>query len=173
LSGNESEKSIRVPLFKRSKEQPSKTPIDRAVALFGDSALDLETNDLVTLLAALDAGAGMEDLLDTVHWVYAPRREAGEMIAREAIVEGFAADVREPLRRAMSSQDVMSYLRQGGDEDSLDDWAIVCSRSERLDPVAIEANRKFFEELAGKVGGNYDGWEVAISAHPAGEDGEE
>ncbi len=41
-------------------------------------------------------------------------------------------------------------------------WSVVCERDLVLDPDTIRENTNFFDEIATKHNGEYDGWEAAI-----------
>ena len=99
--------------------------------------------DTQTLLALRDAGADLTKATEVNFYLYFPTREAAERAANSAQTPDLAAKVRE-----------------GADGKS---W--LCRVSGQMVPSesAIRAASIRLQALAATLGGEYDGWEAAVT----------
>ena len=80
-----------------------------------------------------------------LHYLYCDKRHEAERIRKAVSDEGFSSEVR---RAALG-----------------DNWLVLARRTQVVSDSAISELRAILEKLAGTVsGGEYDGWEVEISA---------
>jgi Regulator of ribonuclease activity B len=78
-----------------------------------------------------------------IYYSYAPGKEVAQAMEGEAAEAGWKAEVREPL------------------PDFPDHWGVVCERHAVTSPDFVREADDFFQELAGRHGAEYDGWEAS------------
>ncbi len=126
-------------LFKRKRRSDSVDPDDRS------PATGVKYKDLAVVAKLVDAGADMSQPRHVLHYLYFDDRDDAETAAAEARQSAFEVDVREPQ------------------PPSRPQWALVCERrGVILDAPTICDGRDFFESLASRCGGDYDGWEASV-----------
>ena len=100
--------------------------------------------DLLILAQLLEAGAQLTEPRHVLHYVYVPGAAAAAAAADEAFAYGFLANVREPSPGAPAQ------------------WLVLCERHDAvLDLDFVRDCGDWFEALAERHGGEYDGWEAA------------
>lgn len=111
--------------------------------------LGLKNGDLLVMGHLIEAGADLTEPRHTLYYLYFRDEDAALVGAAAARDLGFTVDVREP-------------------SDGVDDWAVVCEHAALvLDPDTVRTNTDRFDALAAEHGGQYDGWEAAVSAASA------
>ena len=105
--------------------------------------LGVKFKDLLILDQLMKMGADLTRPRHVVHFSYAPNAAAQQAMADEARVRGFEVEAGEPL------------------PDYPDDWPVRCEQTVALRPEVVRDNTDFFEALAARHGGEYDGWEAA------------
>lgn len=100
--------------------------------------------DLLVLNQLQQAGANLTAPRHVLYYLYFKDCASAETAASAATTKAFETTIREP---------------------SLDDatsWTVVCERkSYVLSMEAVRDNTDYFEELAARLGGDYDGWEAS------------
>jgi len=95
-------------------------------------------------------GSDVTKPTDVLHYLYIPsRRDAGEASRRSAAA-GYRAAVREPLGKLPNGTIEKRY--------SVEAHKTIVPSIEN-----IRRARAFFEALARRYGGEYDGWEAAVT----------
>lgn len=108
-------------------------------------ATGLKHKDLLVLHQLMQAGADLTQPRHTVHYLYFTSPDAAMAASDEAQERGFEADVREPL------------------PDYPDQWSLVCGRhGVVVHPATVRDHGDFFDSLAARHGGEYDGWEASV-----------
>lgn len=106
--------------------------------------LGLELGDLLVLQQLVEAGGDPRAPRHVIYYLYFDRRAAAEAAGHEAVEAGFGVDVRSP--------------------DGSGPWAVVCERHDYvLDPETVRDNSDFFNAIAERLGGDYDGWEASLA----------
>jgi Regulator of ribonuclease activity B len=106
--------------------------------------LGLKFKDLAVLGQLIQAGADLAESRHIVFYSYAPSAEVGRSMRLEAEARGFDCDVREPLPQFPGQ------------------WAVVCETHAVASPEFVRDASDFFEDLAERHGGEYDGWEAGV-----------
>lgn len=106
--------------------------------------LGLKLGDMLVLQQLIEAGGDPHAPRHVIYYLYfdgeAPARAASD----EAVAEGFDVDVRAP--------------------DASGQWAVVCERHDYvLDLETVRDNSDFFDTIAERHSGEYDGWEVSLN----------
>jgi Regulator of ribonuclease activity B len=126
-----------VPLFRRKNVQEI-DPNERA------PQTGVKYKDLLILGQLIDSGAELTQPRHVLHYVYVPSPTSATAAADEARAYGFEATVKDPLP---------AYP---------DQWLVLCERHDAvLDPEYVRTCGDWFEALAERHGGEYDGWEAA------------
>jgi regulator of RNase E activity RraB len=100
--------------------------------------------DLLVLSHLLKAGADLTAPRHVLYHLYFTDRAAAETAASAATASGFAARIREPI------------------PEDPNHWGVVCERkSYVLSMDIVRENTDYFEELATRFEGVYDGWEAS------------
>lgn len=80
-----------------------------------------------------------------IHYTYFGRREAADHAANQLSLQGWLCEVRHPLP---------GYP---------DEWRLVCEQHNvLLTPAFVSSSAQMFEDVAGRYGGDYDGWEASV-----------
>jgi regulator of RNase E activity RraB len=126
-------------LFKRKRTTEPVDPDDRS------PETGVKYKDLAVVAKLVDAGADMSQPRHVVHYVYFDNRDDATTAVAEARRSAFEVVVREPQ------------------PPSQPQWALVCERhGVILDAPTIRHSRDFFESLASRCRGDYDGWEASV-----------
>ncbi len=105
--------------------------------------LGLKYKDLQVMGELMKHGADLTQPRHVVFYSYGPSATAAKSIAREGRARGLECDVREPL------------------PEYPDKWAVVCETHTVASPEFIRDTTDFFESVAERHGGEYDGWEAS------------
>lgn len=103
-----------------------------------------KTPDEQTLAALARAGADLSKPTEVNFYLYLPTEGHAQAAAEVARREGYTADVQPPT-------------------EGYTTWLCLLSRVMVPHGADIEAARVRFEELAGSFGGEFDGWEAAVT----------
>ena len=121
--------------FKRKRERL--TDEDRS------PKLGLKYKDLAVLDQLIKHGADLDEPRHALYFLYFPTMAQAEAAAQEASARGWLTDVREP---------------SGG----IDTWSLKCeSYGVVLEPQFVRETTDYFEALAQRHDGEYDGWEAS------------
>ena len=94
-------------------------------------------------------GSDVTKPTDVVHYLYIPTRRDAEEAARRADEAGYRATVEEPLGKFPDGTAEMRYT--------------VAAHKTTVPSIDnVRRARDFFDTLAGRFGGEYDGWEAAV-----------
>jgi len=126
-----------VRLFRRKRDDEP-DPDERS------PQLALRYKDLAVLGQLKDAGADLSQSRHVVYYSYAPTEAAARSMADEAAAKGFTTDIREPLPELPHQ------------------WSVIAETHAVCSPEFVRQSDDFFEELAGRLGGEYDGWEASL-----------
>jgi hypothetical protein len=127
-----------VRLFRRKRDDEPVDPDERS------PQLGLRYKDLAVLGQLTDAGADLSQSRHVVYYSYAPTEETARSMADEAEAKGFTTDVRTPLPE---------YPHQ---------WSVIAETHAVCSPEFVRQSDDFFQELADRLGGEYDGWEAGL-----------
>jgi hypothetical protein len=105
--------------------------------------LGIKYKDLMVLGQLQQHGADLTQPRHVIYFCYAPSADVARAMGDEARTRGFDIEVGEPLP---------GYP---------DDWPVRCETTTVLRPEVVRDNTDFFEDLAARYGGEYDGWEAA------------
>jgi regulator of RNase E activity RraB len=105
--------------------------------------LGVKYKDLMLLDQLMKLGSDLTQPRHVIHFSYAPSAVAQGAMVAEAQARGFEVAAGEPL------------------PEYPDDWPVRCEHTVALHPELVRDNTDFFEELASRHGGVYDGWEAA------------
>jgi hypothetical protein len=115
--------------------------------LFGDKGkkrgADKSALDERTLQQLGGAGANLAKPTDVVNYLYLPAEQPAQAAALELRQAGFTVEVRPAATGS--------------------DWLALARMDLVPSPENIELLRERFEGLAAKFGGEYDGWEAAVT----------
>lgn len=126
-------------LFRRKRDLDQVGPDDRS------PETGLKYKDLLVLGQLIQAGADLTQPRHVLHYLYFPDEAQAEAASLEAAGRGFTAEVREPLAEHPGQ------------------WSVVCEQhGVVLDPPKVGEDGDFFDELAVRHGGEYDGWEASV-----------
>jgi len=106
--------------------------------------LGIKYKDLAVLHQLMTAGADLSTTRHVVYYSYAASEAVARAMATEAEAREFSAAVREPLPQ---------YPGQ---------WSVVCETHAVTSPDFVRESDDFFQELADRHGGEYDGWEASV-----------
>jgi Regulator of ribonuclease activity B len=100
--------------------------------------------DRETLDAMKASGADLSKPTEVIFYLYVPSRAAAEKAAAELGRAGYDAELRPPL-------------------PDYDEW-LCCATLEMVPSVeGIDRSRTTLDALAKRLGGDFDGWEAAIT----------
>lgn len=116
----------------------------RARAAADDEGTGISSKDLAVLEQLRQHGADLAEPRHVIHFLYAPSESAARELSAAAAARGFHGQVREPL------------------PDDPGRWTVVCETEAVLSRDFVRASTDFFENLALRHGGTYDGWEAAV-----------
>jgi hypothetical protein len=115
--------------------------------LFGDKSkkrgADKSALDQLTLQQLRGAGANLAKPTDVVNYLYLPTEPLAQAAGAELRQAGFTVEVRPAATGS--------------------NWLALARMDLVPSPENIELLRKRFEGLATKFGGEYDGWEAAVT----------
>ncbi len=106
--------------------------------------LGLKYKDLAVLGELTKAGADLSETRHVIFYSYAPSEEVARAMADEIRTRGFACEIREPL------------------PEYPDQWSVVSEMHTVTSPDFIRDSTDFFEDVARRHGGEYDGWEASV-----------
>jgi hypothetical protein len=107
--------------------------------------LGLKYKDLAVMGQLMKLGADLDQPRHVVHYSYFANRDAAEAAASDARAGDFETEVREPL------------------PDYPHRWCLVAERHDVvLDAARVRESGNFFDALAARHGGEYDGWEASV-----------
>ncbi len=95
-------------------------------------------------------GSDVTKPTDVVHYLYIPARRDAEEASRRSVAAGYRAAVGEPLGK----------LPNGTVEKR---YSVVAHKTMVPSLGNVRRARTFFESLAHRFGGEYDGWEAAVT----------
>lgn len=105
----------------------------------------LTHKNLAVLGQLMKAGADLEKPRHALYYLYFATLASADAAAHEARDRSFDVTVKEPLPE---------YPGQ---------WSVICERQGLVLEIAtVRDNDGFFESLAGRHGGEYDGWEASV-----------
>jgi len=105
----------------------------------------LRYKDLSVLSELVKRGADLEAPRHAVYYLYFGSQASAEDAAREGRDRSFDCAVRAPLPQYP------------------DKWSLTCERQGVvLDVPTVRDNDDFFDQLAHRHGGEYDGWEASV-----------
>jgi len=126
-------------LFRRKSEPAADDPDARS------PKTGLKYKDLEVVSLLVKRGADLSQPRHVLYYLYFHDPEVAARAADEARAMSFEASVNEPLPQ---------HPRQ---------WSLVCERHDIvLDSQTIRNNGDFFDGLAARFGGEYDGWEASV-----------
>jgi hypothetical protein len=100
--------------------------------------------DLLVLGQLRKAGANLTAPRHVLYYLYFNDRATADLASSAATASGFAVRIREPI------------------PEDPNKWGVVCERkSYVLSMDIVRDNTDYFEELATRFGGIYDGWEAS------------
>ena len=94
-------------------------------------------------------GSDVTKPTDVLHYLYIPSRRDAEAVSRRSVAAGYRAAVEDPL----------GMLPNGTMEKR---YSVKAHKTVVPSIENIRRARAFFEVLARRYGGEYDGWEAAI-----------
>jgi Regulator of ribonuclease activity B len=126
-------------IFTRKRQEPVNLE-DRA------PQTGVKYEDILVLKQLHDLGANLTVPRHVLYYLYFKDRAAAEGAASAATASEFTATVREPIPA------------------DPDNWGVVCERkSYVLSMATVRDNTDYFEELAARFGGSYDGGEASAN----------
>lgn len=106
----------------------------------------LKYKDIALLGQMMQQGADLTRPRHALYYLYFGNKEAAEAGAAPARDAGYSCEVRDPLP---------AYP---------DQWALVCERPDAVLSISgVIAADDLFQGIADKNGGEFDGWEAAVS----------
>jgi hypothetical protein len=107
--------------------------------------LGLRNKDLAVLGSLMQAGADLSQPRHAVYFLYFSHPDAASLAADEATDAGWQAEVRDPV------------------PDDAGSWCLACERPDVvLRPDFVRETDDFFQGLADRFAGEFDGWEAAV-----------
>lgn len=126
-------------LRRKAKDDEATDPNDRS------PGSGLKYKDLAVLGQLIKAGADLEQPRHALYYLYFADRASAEAAAHEGGARSFGCAVGEPLPQ---------YPGQ---------WSVTCERQGVVLAVAtVRDHDDFFDSLALRHGGEYDGWEASV-----------
>jgi hypothetical protein len=127
-----------VPFFRKTRDEQSVDPNARS------PESGLKYKDLAVLGQLMKAGADLTQPRHVVHYLYFGSRDAADAAAADAQGGGFTTAVKEPL---------VQFPGQ---------WRLVAERQGVVDAETVRNSGDFFDSLAVRHSGEYDGWEASV-----------
>ncbi len=128
-------------LFKRKPKEDDE-PVDLEAR---SPATGLKYKDIALLGEMMKNGADLTKPRHVLYYLYFSSREDAEAGAVDGRAAGYACEVRDPLPQYP------------------DQWRLVCERSDAvLDIEGVRHADDVFQEIADRLGGEFDGWEAAV-----------
>jgi len=107
--------------------------------------LGIKYKDLAMLGQLVDAGADLTKPRNVTYRLNFASEEAALLALTEGAAAGFETEVKSPMA------------------DSSSQWALVCRRADAvLSPDFVRGSDDFFQSLADRHHGRYDGWEGSV-----------
>jgi hypothetical protein len=129
-------------LFKRKKKDDDE-PVDMNAR---SPQTGLKYKDIALLGQLMKQGADLSKPRHALYYLYFGNRDTAEAGAVDARAAGYSCQVRDPLPE---------YPEQ---------WSLVCERPDAvLDIATVRGADDLFQGIADRLGGEFDGWEVAAS----------
>lgn len=125
-------------LFRRKRDDDE--PVDKSER----SELGVRYKDLAVIDQLVKNGADLSERRHVVYYSYAPGAEVGRAMGDEAETRGFSVAVREPL------------------PDFPGQWSVICEIEAVTSREFVIESDDFFQSLADRHGGEYDGWEASV-----------
>ena len=126
-------------LFRRKKDDE---PVDMEAR---SPKSGLKYKDIALMGQLMQQGADLNLPRHALYYLYFGSQEAAEAGAPEARAAGYTCEVREPLA---------AYP---------DQWSLVCERPDAvLDIAGVRQADDFFQAIADRHQGVFDGWEAAV-----------
>jgi regulator of RNase E activity RraB len=105
----------------------------------------LNDDDRAVIAQLFQAGADLGKPRDVLYYLYFKSRDATEAAASDAAAHAFNVAIQEPLEGGTGA------------------WSLTSERpAVVLDDATVRANTDYFEALAAKFGGEFDGWETSV-----------
>ena len=128
-----------MPLFKRTPKDGERVDLEAR-----SEQLGVKHKDLLVMCQLMQQGADLTKPRHALYYLYFADRNAADAGAEEGRAAGYTCEVREPLPQQP------------------DQWSLVCERSDAvLDPSGVIAADTLFQDIADRLGGDFDGWEAA------------
>ena len=106
----------------------------------------VKLKDMLVLKQLMDVGADLSAPRHVLYFLYFNDRANAEAAASEATASAFASKVSEPI------------------PENPESWKVVCERhSYVLSMEAVRDNTNYFEQLAARFSGDYNGWEASVN----------
>lgn len=106
--------------------------------------LGLKLGDMLVLQQLIEAGGDPKAPRHVIYYLYFDGETEARAAGDEATAGGFEVDVRAP--------------------DASGQWAVVCERHNYvLEPEVVRDNSDFFDAIAERHQGEYDGWEASVN----------
>ena len=93
---------------------------------------------------SMKAGANLTSSRHVVYYSHAPTEAVARAMAVEAETQSFSVTVREPLPEHPGH------------------WSVVCEICAVTSPDFVRESDDFFQGLADRYDGDYDGWEASV-----------
>lgn len=107
--------------------------------------LGLKNGDLLVMGQLIQAGADLTQPRHTLYYLYFRSEQGARGAAGAAAELGFRARITEP-------------------DGEITDWSVICEHDALiLDPDTVRSNTDHFDAIAAEHGGQYDGWEAAVT----------
>jgi regulator of RNase E activity RraB len=106
---------------------------------------DIKFKDLDVVNLLVKHGADLTQPRHVLYYLYFPGADVASSAADDARGLSFEATVKDPLPQHPGQ------------------WSLICERhAVVLDPDTIRSNGDYFDGLAARFGGEYDGWEASV-----------
>ena len=136
--------AIRVKGLRFGVETMLVTPNPQSSTLDSLDTADLGWDDQSALTALVCAGADLDQPRHVLHYLYVLSEDAAYLAATEMSAAGWFVEIDAP---------------ESGDPD----WLVLAQDlSSVLTPGRVLETRVFFQRLANKYVGEYDGWEASV-----------
>lgn len=127
-------------LFRRKKKDDDK-PVDMNTR---SPETGLKYKDIALIGQLMKGGADLGKPRSAIYYLYFGTKDAAEAAGRVAEAASYSCEVRDPLPQ---------YQGQ---------WGVVCERVDAvLDIPGVRRADELFQEIADRLGGEFDGWEAA------------
>ena len=127
-------------LFNRKKEEEEPVDLEARSPVTG-----LKYKDIAVLGQMMKSGADLTKPRHVLYYLYFGGQEPAEAGAVDGRAAGYTCDVRDPLP---------AYPGQ---------WCLVCEKPDAvLDIPTVREADDLFQEIADRLGGEFDGWEASV-----------